>query len=120
MNSFYHSRSSVSHWGGSVEDYQPIHEWIDGSKRSIADVRHRALRHHAEGCWEAQDVFGVTITTSAGREVPVREIAERHILEDLGRIPSFADWLEGLPVSQWMGGPVRKRRTVPLTSLEAS
>ena len=46
---YHHSLSSVKKWGGNVDDYQPIHDWFDQSKQIIADFRHRALRHHAEG-----------------------------------------------------------------------
>jgi hypothetical protein len=76
---------------------------IDGSKQVIADFRHRALRHHAEGCFAAEALFGTTLTNSAGREIPVRLIAEQHILEDLGRIPSFADWVRNIRPEPWMG-----------------
>lgn len=46
---YHHSLSSVKKWGGSIEDYIYIHNWFDESKKIIADFRHRALRHHAEG-----------------------------------------------------------------------
>ena len=46
---FHHSLSSAKKWGGTVADYQRIHDWFDASKQIIADFRHRALRHHAEG-----------------------------------------------------------------------
>ena len=32
-----------------------------------------------------------------GREVFVRDIAEQHVLEDLGHIPSLSDWLREMP-----------------------
>ena len=51
----------------------------------------------------AETIFGVTITNSAGRIVPVRLIAEQHILEDLGRVPSFADWVRCIKPEPWMG-----------------
>jgi hypothetical protein len=102
-HSFHHAVSSARRWGGTPEDYLSIHAWLDGSKRILADFRHRALRHHAEGCWQAEEVFGVTITNSAGRIVPVRLIAEQHIVEDLGRIPSFADWVRAIRPEPWMG-----------------
>ncbi len=76
---------------------------IDSSKVILADFRHRALRHHAEGCWMAETIFGVTITNSVGRIVPVRLIAEQHIVEDLGRVPSFADWVRCIKPEPWMG-----------------
>ena len=102
-HSYHHAVSSAGKFGGLPADYQPVHDWIDGSKLILADFRHRALRHHAEGCFAAEAVFGVTLTNSAGRQVPVRLIAEQHILEDLGRIPSFADWVRCIRPEPWMG-----------------
>ena len=102
-HSYHHAVSSARTWGGIPADYQAIHDYLDGSKLIIADFRHRALRHHAEGCFAAQAVFGTTITNSAGRSVPVRLIAEQHIVEDLGRIPSFADWVRCIRPEPWMG-----------------
>jgi hypothetical protein len=100
---YHHSVSSVNKWGGTVEEYLPIHNWFDESKKIVADFRHRALRHHAEGIFMAETVFGPTITLSTGRIVPVRWIGEQHVLEDLGRIPSFADWARAVRPEQWMG-----------------
>jgi hypothetical protein len=111
-NSFYHAQSSARKWGGVPEDYIAIHEWIDASKAHFGDARHRALRHHTEGCWEAERVFGLTITVKKKRtgvevRVPVREIAEQHVFEDLGYIPSLADWLKNMELKTWMGGKVK-------------
>jgi len=69
---YHHSLSSVNKWGGCVEDYQRIHDWFDESKKIIADFCHRALRHHAEGIFMAETIFGTTIKTSTGREIPAR------------------------------------------------
>ena len=104
-HSYHHAVSSARKWGGVPDDYLAIHTWFDQSKEILADFRHRALRHHAEGCFMAERVFGVTITNSAGRVVPVRFIAEQHIIEDLGRIPSFADWARCIRPEPWMGRP---------------
>jgi len=102
-HSYHHAVSSARKWGGKPEDYQAIHDWLDGSKLILADFRHRALRHHSEGCFAAEALFGVTITNSSGRAVPVRLIAEQHIVEDLGRVPSFADWVRCIKPEPWMG-----------------
>ncbi|MCB8882937.1 hypothetical protein ACELLULO517_22005 [Acidisoma cellulosilytica] len=102
-HAYYHAVSSAKRFGGKPADYQAIHNWLDGSKLIIADFRHRALRHHSEGCFAAEALFGTTITNEAGKEVPVRLIAEQHILEDLGRIPSFADWVRCIRPEPWMG-----------------
>ena len=42
------------------------------TKESFCDFRHRALRHHAEGIFEAERVFGVTIQNSDGKQVVQR------------------------------------------------
>lgn len=104
---YHHALSSVKKWGGSVEDYQPIHDWFDESKAHMADFRHRALRHHSEGIFMAETIFGTTITNSDGRVVPVRYIGEQHVEEDLGRIPTIADWFRLIEVRSWMYGSRR-------------
>ena len=104
---FHHAQSSVRKWGGEVDDYLAIHAWFDESKKILADFRHRALRHHAEGIFLAEQVFGVTITTSADRDIPVRWLGEQHVTEDLGFIPSAADWLRRIEPAPWMN---RSRR----------
>lgn len=99
----FHAKSSAKKYGGQPKDYQIIHDWFDESKAFLADVRHRALRHHAEGIFMAEKIFGTSILNSDGREVPVRFIGEQHVLEDLGRIPTVSDWLRELPLKPWMG-----------------
>ena len=69
---YHHSLSSVKKWGGAVNDYLAIHSWFDASKQITADFRHRALRHHAEGIFMAETIFGPTITLSSGRVIPTR------------------------------------------------
>ena len=101
-NCYYHSLSSVKKWGGKTDDYAPIHNWMDESKKLSAHFEHRALRHHAEGCFAAEKEFGLTITNSNGKAVPVRLIVERHIVEDLGFIPSFDDWIKQVKLTTWM------------------
>ena len=54
----FHSMTSVKRWGGKNEDYQPIHDWLDATKETYADFRHRALRHHSQGCFEAEREIG--------------------------------------------------------------
>jgi hypothetical protein len=103
-HAWHHAESSARRFGGDPARYLPIHEFLDASKIAFAGVTHRALRHHAFGCYEAEERFGQTIDRGDGRRVPVRLIAERHIVEDLGRVPSVQDWLAGLPLQPWMLG----------------
>jgi hypothetical protein len=109
---FHHSISSAKRFGGVPEDYQAIHDWFDATKAHYANWRHRALRHHSQGIYEAEQVFGTTITTSNGRQVPVRLIGEQHVREDLGIIPTVADWLRAIgdpnEIKPWMTRGVDK------------
>jgi hypothetical protein len=101
---YHHALSSVRKWGGTAEDYLPLHQFFDEpSKLITADFRHRMLRHHAEGIFMLERFFSPTITISTGRVVPVRFVGEQHVREDLGFIPSFADWVRCIRPEPWMG-----------------
>jgi hypothetical protein len=100
---YHHALSSVRKWGGVPEDYLHLHAWFDESKQIIADYRHRALRHHAEGIFMLETIFGTTVTLSTGRVIPTRWVGEQHVREDMGRIPSFADWVRAIRPEPWMG-----------------
>ena len=102
-NPYHHALSSVRKWGGTAEDYMPIHKWFDATKDHFCDHRHRALRHHAFGIAECIAYFGETLTLSTGRVIPVRWVAEQHVKEDCGRIPTLADWLGQIVPQRWMG-----------------
>lgn len=99
-----HAKNSARKFGGTPADYLRVHQWFDESKAMMADFRHRSLRHHAEGIFLAERIFGVTIRNSQGRDVPVRYISEQHVREDLGRIPSFQDWAAAIQPAPWMYG----------------
>lgn len=103
MHPIDHAKRSVRLFGGKPEDYLPIHQWFDATKEVFADYRHRALRHHSWGIFECERVFGVTLTNSAGREVPVRYVGEQHVKDDCGgMIPTVQDWFKNLPRERWM------------------
>lgn len=104
--SYHHALSSAKKWGGKPEDYQAIHDWFDESKMMMrADFRHRALRHHSEGIFMAEKIFGHTITNSNGRVIPVRWVGEQHVKEDCGFVPSIQDWFLHIKPQRWMGEP---------------
>lgn len=104
-NPYHHSLSSVKKWGGEVSDYLKIHDWFDASKEFLADFRHRALRHHAQGIFECERIFGSTITLSTGRVIPTRWVGEQHVTEDCGFIPSLQDWFLEIVPKEWMNRP---------------
>jgi hypothetical protein len=114
---YHHALSSMRKYGGCVDDYIAIHDWFDASKQHFADFRHRALRHHSEGIFMAEQVFGATIVNCDGRVVPVRYIGEQHVNEDMGRIPTLADWLRNIAPEPWMMG--RGRDLVKELDLDA-
>lgn len=124
MKPFKHAKGSVARWGGRPEDYMAIHDFIDQTKVAMPDLRHRAVLHNAFGCYLVERVFGHTLTNSDGREVSTRDVAERHIIEDMGFLPSLEDWLDELPQSDWHGGIHRldkaKRARVILSSVQSS
>jgi len=100
---YHHAVRSAKLFGGSPEDYLAIHDWFDESKAHFADFRHRALRHHSEGIFLCESIFGATVANSTGKRIPVRMIGEQHVTDDLGWIPSVKDWLQFIQPQPWMG-----------------
>lgn len=110
MKPYIHAKNSAKKYGGSIEDYLPIHDFMDSSKAHVADVRHRALFHHSFGIFIAEQIFGTYITNSEKKIVQVRDIAEDHVIEDLGFIPTVADYINNITCQEWMGGQNKKKR----------
>lgn len=135
-NPYHHALSSVKKWGGMVEDYIELHTWFDQSKEHLAAPQHRALRHHTQGIFESEHYFGRTIPLSTcakcgirkdehvtpwrgspvpvectefkAKQIPTRWIGEQHVIEDLGFIPTVADWFEHIEMQPWMAMRARK------------
>lgn len=107
-----HAQSSAKRWGGKAEDYIAVHERIDSTKSAHAEVTHRCVFHSAFGIYIIEEIFGRFVTNSDGKQVYVRDIAEQHVLEDLGFIPSLSDWLKEMPSQPWMAG--QRKMTVKI------
>jgi len=102
-HAWIHALSSAKRFGGRPECYLAIHNWFDASKAFEPTFRHRALRHHSQGIFEAEKFFGSVIKNSDGKEVPVRVIGEQHVREDFsGYIPTLHDWVKNIPHERWM------------------
>jgi len=110
MKPFLHSKISAKKFGGVPKDYQAIHDFMDSSKAHLADVRHRAILHSTFGIYICELVFGTNIQNSDGDLVSVRDIAEQHCLDDLGRIPTVQDYLGNMRIQKWMGGRIKRRK----------
>jgi len=96
MTPYKHAQISQKRWGGEVEDYLLIHEFIDSTKTLCADNRHRILHTH----WALDNIllplFGRTLINSDGKSVPVKEMIERdHFLPDFSNkfIPTLNDFV---------------------------
>jgi hypothetical protein len=107
---YHHSISSAKKHGGIWQDYIHIHNWFDETKAHFPDMRHRALRHHAEGIFWCEKEFGVVIINKDGKSVPVRTIGEQHLMEDIGFIPTIADYLKEMNQTTWMYKPGEGRK----------
>lgn len=111
-----HAKISAAKFGGTPDEYQKFHDWMDQSKMVLGDVRHRALLHHTLGIYLMEQTFGKVFVNSEGREVDVRDIGEQHVMDDLGWIPSPLHYFKTLGVQQWFGG----RGTIKKRSLKSS
>ncbi len=99
---YIHAKNSVKFFGGKPEDYIDIHNWFDDSKSHLGDMRHRALKHHTAGIYEAERLFGERFTNSDGKTVYTRYVGEQHVIEDLGFLPTLEDWFENMQLQDWM------------------
>jgi hypothetical protein len=104
MKPYLHAKISVKKFGGTTADYIDIHNFIDSSKACMPDVRHRAILHSAFGCYLVEQMYGVTRINSDGKEYSPRDVAEEHIKEDLGFIPTVEQYLNNMQVQPWMSG----------------
>jgi hypothetical protein len=118
MKPFLHSRIHAKKYGGTPDDYADIDDFIDSSKQAVADVRHRTLLHSAFGCFIVEKVFGRTRTNSEGKVYSPRDIAEDHIIQDLGFIPTVEKYLNNMTIQPWMSGTEKKKVTRKSIKLE--
>ncbi len=107
MKPHIHAQSSARIFGGTEENYIEVHRWFDDTKGHFPDNRHRSIKHHSQGIFECERVFGQTIINSDGKQVSVRDIGEQHVMEDLGFIPTLADYLQEMEYKPWMHGEGR-------------
>lgn len=120
MNAVYHANSSMHKWGGQMTDYLPLHEAMDSSKSAFPDMRHRAILHHSFGIYVVAEMFGpvFSVTGMHGeRSVPTRLILERHVIEDLGMIPTLSDYLGNMRLQPWMAGAIKDGKTKQIQAM---
>lgn len=92
MKPFLHARISARVFGGHWSDTLPIHDLIDSSKAAHPTMRHRAVFHSDLGVSIVEAVFAATQKTCPKSLPPTKTVAIQHIEDDLGRVPSVAEW----------------------------
>ena len=102
MKPIEHAKSSVRVFGGSAEDYIEIHKWFDQFRFAVNDPRHRMFLHNTAGVIICEQVFGDEIINSDGTAVAVRDIAEHHIVADVGEMRTPMDWLNNLDNEEYV------------------
>ena len=96
-----HAKSSAKKFGGKWEDYIHIHNWFDATKSWVGHSDHRVFRHHSEGIFECQSIFGESFENSDGKIVYTRYVGEQHVKEDLyNYIPTAKEFLDALRSSE--------------------
>jgi hypothetical protein len=121
MKPLIHARISAKKFGGIPEDYIEIHDWFDSTKAHIPDARHRLVLHNSFGIYLCEQVFGEIIqmpngsfkrapyiTISTGKQVSVRDIAEQHVIDDLGEIPTLMDSMGNVQIAENTVGNLRR------------
>lgn len=108
MKPLLHAKISVHRFGGTPEDYMKIHNWFDQTKAFIPDATHRNILHNAFGIFLCEQVFGSVLTLSSGKQISVRDVAEQHVIDDLGTIPTLQDSMKGLELSVSNAGGIKK------------
>ena len=116
MKAYLHGKIHAKKYGGIPDDYADIDDFIDSTKQAVADVRHRAILHSAFGCFLVERMFGRTRINSDGKEYSPRDVAEDHIQQDLGFIPTMEQYLNNMTVQPWMSGTMKKnpKKTIKL------
>ena len=92
----FHALNSAKRFGGIPADYQAIHCKMDSSKRAFPKMTHRLVFHSEYGHRLIEDLIGPSIVNSDGDIVQVKDICHQHTFEDLGFIPTLADYSKEL------------------------
>jgi hypothetical protein len=116
MHPYHHALSSVKKFGGTWQNYIDIHSWFDETKAFFGDARHRAMRHHTAGIFWCEKQFGTTMLVM-GKEIPVRLVAEQHVMEDMGFLPTPEWWLSRMKLEPEMNRVPIRHKDEELTTL---
>jgi hypothetical protein len=89
MRPWQHARASAARGGRAWSDDLPIHEFVDRTKASLADLRHRMILHNSD--------LGPALAARAFAALAhAEEVARAHAREDLGAHVPLSWWLDQL------------------------
>lgn len=102
MKPYDHAEASARKFGGIWEDYIEVHEWFDQFRASVPSPAHRMFLHNTIGVLICEQVFGKFLQNSDGTRHAIRDIAESHIIQDVGIVRSPQDWLNNVDDLEFM------------------
>ncbi len=107
MKPLIHAKISAKKFGGAPSDYIEIHNWFDSTKAHVPNGDHRKVLHNSFGVFLCEQIFGERvvdasgrikqmpyITITGGKQVSVRDVAEQHVVDDMGHIPTLDESLK--------------------------
>jgi hypothetical protein len=98
-----HCLQSCERFGGLPDDYLPLHQFINSARTVLPDEVSRCILHNAWGIDIAVRCIGATFRRSSDHvRLSTREVAESHVLRDLGTIPTMLETLHAVPLAKWM------------------
>ena len=100
MKQFDHAKNSAKLFGGSPKDYIEIHKFFDTYRLAVNNPYHRMFLHNTVGVILCEQVISDFVRNSDGKEIATRDVAEQHIMEDLGKIPTPQDWLDNIDAKE--------------------
>ena len=87
--------------GRDWADDLPIHEFLDATKFSCADRRHRVVLHHT-------DLGGAIAARAFPGRTDVEALVSQHVREDLGQEATLSDWFEHCEIER-LPKPIYRR-----------
>jgi hypothetical protein len=98
---YYHACSSVRLFGGCPNDYLFLHNFFDQTKVCVPTSLHRLLLHNTFGIDLCCQIHGEHFQRSSDQiTIQTRTIAEQHVSEDFGFLPTLQDCLRSHPLSK--------------------
>jgi hypothetical protein len=110
MKALQHAQVAARRFGGRWQDWYDFHDWFDQSKMAFPSMQHRMFLHSDFGAGVATRLFGEILTAADGTRIASIELAEAHLVEDLGRVVKLSEWLEEMDYTSLLQAQTRALR----------